>query len=129
MIVLSNRFPCFVTNLKCIKMFQYVLITTKNCRTGKYRENPICDQKEEKFPCVAVSISIFTNLVFNFLFLLFRDLPILPFCNISHLLNMISWIYTLTLKEKKLVQIKQHIVLPLTLLNYTPRAEFKKVVW
>ena len=30
------------------------------------------------------------------------------------------------LKEKKLVQIKQHPVLPLKLLNYTPKAQFRK---
>ena len=30
------------------------------------------------------------------------------------------------LKDKKLVQIKQHPVLPLKLLNYTPRTQFKK---
>ena len=30
----SQYFP---TNLNCIKMFQYVLFTTKNCRPGKQR--------------------------------------------------------------------------------------------
>ena len=56
----SQYFP---TNLNCIKMFQYVLFTTKNCRPGKYRDDPIChlrplvasSLKGEKFPCGAVS--------------------------------------------------------------------------
>ena len=33
------------------------------------------------------------------------------------------------LRKKKLVQIKDHIILPLKLLNYTHRAQFKKKWW